>query len=114
MANKAKGITMSIVSIGDEFFVNNFRLVGVPGFVAKNEMEARNKIGELIKERKCKIVVISESMAIKLKKDREKWREGVYPIFAIVPGLEGPKGERLNELYFLVSQAVGVKLKLER
>ena len=105
---------MSIVSIGDEFFVNNFRLVGVPGFVAKNEIEARNKIEELIKERKCKIVVIPESMAIKLKKDREKWREGVYPIFAIVPGLEGPKGERLHELYFLVSQAVGVKLKLER
>jgi vacuolar-type H+-ATPase subunit F/Vma7 len=104
---------MSIIALGDEFFVTNFRLAGVPGLVVTNEVEARNKIEELIKEGKCKIVVISESMAIKLKKDREKWRERVYPIFAIVPGLEGPKGERLHELYFLVSQAVGVKLKLE-
>ncbi|MEM3383024.1 MAG: V-type ATP synthase subunit F [Nitrososphaerales archaeon] len=104
---------MNIVALGDDFFITNFRLAGVPGFVVNNEEEARNKIEEIIKEGKCKIVVISESMAIKLKKDREKWRERVYPIFAIVPGLEGPKGERLHELYFLVSQAVGVKLKLE-
>ena len=105
---------MSILAIGDEFFITNFRLVGVPGAMVKNEIEARDKIEEIIKERKCKIVVISESLAIKLKKDRERWRENVYPIFAIVPGIEGPKGERLNELYSLVSQAVGVKLKLER
>jgi vacuolar-type H+-ATPase subunit F/Vma7 len=104
---------MSIVVLGDEFFVTNFRLAGISGHVVKNEEEARDKIEDLIKEEKCKIVVISESMAIKLKKDREKWRGKVYPIFAIVPGLEGPKGERLHELYFLVSQAVGVKLKLE-
>jgi len=104
---------MSIMAVGDEFFITNFRLAGVPGVVVKDEAEAREKIEEIIKERKCKIVVISESMAIKLKKDREKWREKVYPVFAIVPGLEGPKGERLHELYFLVSQAVGVKLKLE-
>jgi vacuolar-type H+-ATPase subunit F/Vma7 len=104
---------MSVVVIGDEFFITGYRLAGVPGFVVRDESEARERIEEIMKEGKCKIVIISEGMAIKLRKDRERWRDKVYPIFAIIPGLEGPKGERLNELYSLVSQAVGVKLKLE-
>jgi vacuolar-type H+-ATPase subunit F/Vma7 len=104
---------MSIVAVGDEFLITGFRLAGVPGVVVNDEAEARERIDEIIKEKKCKVVMISEDMAIRLKSDREKWRKNVYPLFVIVPGLEGPRLERVRELYSLVSQAVGVKLKLE-
>ena len=104
---------MSVVALGDEFFVTGYMLAGARGVVAADEAAARKKIEELIETGECKVVIMSEELAIKLKDDRERWRKRAYPIFAILPGLEGARGKRLGELYSLVSLAVGAKLKLE-
>jgi vacuolar-type H+-ATPase subunit F/Vma7 len=104
---------MSLVALGDEFFVTGYMLAGAKGIVVTDVAEAKEKIEELIDAGACKVVIISEDLATKLKDDREAWRKRAYPVFAILPGLEGAKGGRLSELYSLVSLAVGAKLKLE-
>jgi len=103
---------VSVVALGDEFFVTGYMMAGARGMVVADEAAARKRIEELMETDECKVVIISEEMAIRLKDDRNRWRERAYPIFAILPGLEGARGERLRELYSLVSLAVGAKLKL--
>ena len=102
---------MSIVALGDEFFVTGYMMAGAKGVVVADEAAARRKIEELMETGACKVVIMSEELAIQLKEDREKWRKRAYPIFAIMPGLQGARGKRLSELYSLVSLAVGAKLK---
>jgi len=104
---------LSVVALGDEFFVTGYMLAGARGMVVADDDAARKKIEELMETDECKVIIISEELAIRLKDDRERWRKRAYPIFAIMPGLEGAKGKRLSELYSLVSLAVGAKLKLE-
>ena len=75
--------------------------------------EAEDVLELLVGEGKCKVVVVPEGLALELdhKRDELLRRGAVYPVFAVIPGMEGV-GERTNRLHRLVSQAVGAKLKL--
>jgi vacuolar-type H+-ATPase subunit F/Vma7 len=108
----ASNESVSIVALGDEFFVTGYMMAGAKGVVVRDDATAKKKIEELMENDSCKVVIMSEELAIRLKEDREKWRKRAYPVFAILPGLEGARGERLSELYSLVSLAVGAKLKM--
>ncbi len=105
---------MSIVAVGDKYLITGLRFAGIKGIEVREE-EAPQKIKELVEEKKYKIIIIPESYALKIKGLRnELLRKGEsYPIFAVVPGFEGSKKVRLNELYQLINEAVGVKLKFE-
>lgn len=104
---------MSIAAVGDKYFVTIFRLVGIKSFPVENSHEAERKIKEMIEKGNYKVILIPESLASKIKHIRmEVVRSGKpYPVFAIIPGFEGSSKERLNEIYQLINQAVGVKLK---
>lgn len=105
---------MSVVAIGDRYTITALRLAGVEGREVNSVDEAEAVIDQLVKDGKCKVLLVPEDLAIKLKRKRnELIRERrYYPVFAIIPGLGGAIGERTNEIYQLISQAIGVKLKL--
>ncbi|MGQ9780726.1 MAG: V-type ATP synthase subunit F [Nitrososphaeria archaeon] len=105
---------MSVVALGDQYFVTALRLAGVDQRKAHDIREAERIIDELLEVGECKVLIVPEELALKLKKKREDlFREQkIYPVFAIVPGFGGAVGERVKEIHQLISQAVGVKLKL--
>jgi len=98
--------------IGDKYLVSGFRLIGVDTIEVASDDLAAKKVEELVFEGKCKIIFVTEKVAVKLKTLREdliKTRR-FYPVFVIVPDFEGPLNERIKELHQLVNQAIGVKL----
>lgn len=105
---------MSVVAIGDNYFITTLRLAGVDRRKAHDVREAEQIIDELLKEGKCKVLIVPEDLALKLRRKREELlrKQQIYPVFAIVPGFGGAFGERVKEIHQFISQAVGVKLKL--
>ena len=107
-------VSMSVISVGDKCFITLFRLVGIRG-IETSEDQLEKIVKDLISKGEYKAIIISEKNAMKVKRIREELlRTGqIFPIFIIVPGPEGPLGERIKEIHSLITQAVGVKLKLE-
>jgi len=105
---------LSVVALGEPYFVTSLRAAGVDGRVVASAKEAEDAVEQLANEGKCKVVVVAEGLAVKLEKKRDELaRRGVYyPVFAVVPEMGKHPEERTRRLYELVSQAVGAKLKL--
>ena len=103
---------MDMVMIGDKYLAGGFRLIGINTIEVSNDDLAAKKVQELAFEGRFKIIFITEKVALKLRNLREdliKTRR-FYPVFVIIPDLEGALNERIRELRQLVNQAVGVKL----
>jgi vacuolar-type H+-ATPase subunit F/Vma7 len=110
-----EGLHMEMVMVGDKYLATAFRLAGVETLETNNDDSAAKKVEEIVSRGDYKIVIITERVALKVKALREsllKTRKP-YPMFLIVPDFEGPLNERTEELYRLVNQATGVKLKLK-
>lgn len=105
---------MSVVALGGPYFVTSLKSVGVDGRVVESAKQAEDEVELLISEGKCKVIIIPEGLALELdrKRDELSRRGAVYPLFAVVPEMEGKVQERTHRLYRLISQAVGAKLKL--
>lgn len=105
---------MSVVALGEPYFVTSLRAAGVEGRVVQSTKEAEDAVELLAKEGRCKVVVVSEGLAVKLERKRDDLarRGEYYPVFAVVPGLGVESEGRTHRLYQLVSQAVGAKLKI--
>jgi vacuolar-type H+-ATPase subunit F/Vma7 len=105
---------MEIVMIGDKYLVSGFRLIGIDTIEADDDASAMRKVEQLVSEGTRKVIIITERVAVKLKPLREDMlrTRRLYPIFVIVPDWEGGLNERTKELYQLVNQAIGTKLKL--
>ena len=105
---------MSVAVIADKYLATGFRLAGVDAFPVKDGEEAKKKLEEIIAEKKYKVVLIPERFAPSLREERMRLLESeeIYPVIALIPDLEGSTGERTQELYQLISQAVGARLKL--
>lgn len=105
---------METVIVGNKYLTSCFRLAGVDTIEAADEEEAARKTEDLILQGTYNMIFITEKVALRLKDLREdllKTRR-FYPIFVIIPDLEGPVNERIRELHQLVNQAIGVKLEL--
>lgn len=106
---------MSVVALGDPYFVTALRVAGVEGRIVLTAKEAEYIVDVLIRERKCKVIILSEKLAILIERKRNELAKlgNYYPVFVVVPGLDGTIEEgRTRRLYQLISQAVGAKLKL--
>lgn len=108
------GTEMSVVCLGGSYFVSSLRSAGVEGRIVGSAKAAEEALELLVEEGNCKVIIVPESLAQGLDRKRDELsRRGlVYPVFAVVPDVEGRAGERTERLYRLVSQAVGAKLKL--
>ena len=105
---------MEIVMVGDKYLASGFRLVGVETITVEDDEQAAKQVERLVSEGAYKIILITEKVAMKLKPLREDMlrTKRFYPVFVIVPDFGGTLNERQRELRQLVSQAIGVKLKL--
>ena len=102
------------MALGEPYFVTSLRAAGVEGRVVQTIKEAEDAVDQLAGEGKCKVVIVSEGLAVKLDRKRDELarRGEYYPVFAVVPGMGKESEGRTGRLYQLVSQAVGAKLKL--
>jgi len=105
---------LSVVALGEPYFVTALRAVGVEGRVVQGAKEAEDAVELLVSEGKCKVVVVSEGLAVKLERKRDELarRGEYYPVFAVIPAMGKEAEGRTRRLYQLVSQAVGARLKL--
>jgi vacuolar-type H+-ATPase subunit F/Vma7 len=106
---------MSVVSLGDAYFVTALRSVGIEGKTVRSAMEAEEAVEFLTKGGNCKAIVVTEKLAFMLERKRsELARRGLnYPVLIVVPEMEGGVSDRTRRLYKLVSEAVGAGLRLE-
>jgi vacuolar-type H+-ATPase subunit F/Vma7 len=102
--------------VGDEYLSVAFRLIGLEAYTVFDEIEAEKTINMLLDRDDLDLLVLPESLYIKLVGRHFKFRrEGKEkPILAVIPGLDGSVGKRTEDLYNLISQAVGVRLELGR
>ncbi|HUW48584.1 MAG TPA: V-type ATP synthase subunit F [Patescibacteria group bacterium] len=105
---------MDIVMIADKYLSSVFRLAGVEALEVEDEDSAVEKAEELVDEGNCKILLVTEKIAMQLGELREKLlrQKKFYPVFVIVPDFGGTLGERKKELTQLVNKSIGVKLKV--
>jgi len=104
------------VFFGDDYLSVAFRLIGIESYVVYDIIEAEKRIGEVIEREDVDLLILPEDLYIKLIGRHFKFRkEGRdKPVLLVIPGLEGSVGKRTEDLYNLISQAVGVRLELGR
>ena len=102
------------VFFGDDYLAVAFRLIGVESYTVYDLIEAEKRIGEAIEREDVDLLILPESLYIKLVGRHFRFRkEGRdKPVLIVIPGLEGSVGKRTEDLYNLISQAVGVRLEL--
>ena len=105
---------MSVNALGDSYFVTALRAVGAEASVVRSTKEAEDAVDILVAKGNCKVIVISYELAVALERKRNELARRAlhYPVFVIIPGIDGVIEKRTYRLYNLISQAVGAKLKL--
>jgi vacuolar-type H+-ATPase subunit F/Vma7 len=105
---------VEIVMVGGKYLSSGFRLAGIETIAVEDDDQAVRRVERLVSEGTYKIILMTEKVAMKLKSLREDMlrTKRFYPVFVIVPDFGGTLDERQRELRQLVSQAIGVKLKL--
>ncbi len=105
---------MDVAFIGRRELTYAFTLIGVSAYVIDDLSEAEDLFEELVKAN-ISVLILEEDVYKHLcELDVYKPSSLVKPILIVIPSLKGSEGYRLRELYGLISQAVGVKLELER
>jgi vacuolar-type H+-ATPase subunit F/Vma7 len=104
-----------VAIIADKYLAFGFRLAGVIAYPVQNAQEAAKTLEKIVAENKYDVIIITENLSVALKQQRQAIlaREKQRPVIAVIPGFNGPTGERLRELRTLVTQSVGAELKFE-
>ena len=105
-----------MVFVGDENLGLIYSLIGVESRPVRDVKEAIDVIEEVFKRGDVDVLVVEEKLYRKLKEMNYNLtlREDVKPVVMVVPSLDGTRGSRTGDIYSLISEAVGVTLKLER
>ncbi len=103
-----------IVFVGNKYVAMLMEAIGVEAVPTFDVIDAEKKVRKLVSDESVDVLVLTEDMYIELSARRIRFKkEGTNrPILVVVPTLEGAVGKRVEDLYNLVSQAVGVKLQL--
>ena len=101
---------MKYFVIGDEDTVLGFGLVGIKGFVVKNETEAECSFKEAIKDKDLGIIIITEKVAELIRPLVDAYLFTYnFPLIVEIPDRSG-KMEGKPGIRQLVNEAIGVKL----
>jgi len=109
---------MTIIFIGSQELAYAYALLGLETITTDNINNIKDLLRiyeEVIKREDVDVIVLEETLYRHLRENNiHKPGSLIKPILLVVPGLGGSEGYRLKELYDLISQAVGVRLELER
>jgi len=102
-----------VVFVGDKYIGMLMETIGVESIPIFDIIDAEKKVRSLISEEDLDILILTEKLYIELSTRNVRFKkEGTNrPILMVIPSLEGSFGKRVEDLYNLVSQAVGVKLQ---
>ncbi len=106
---------MKISVIADHTTVTGFRLAGVKDCheVQKPE-EAKEVLKALSKEEDMGMIILTETIADKLRDEIEAMTEGrVTPLVVEIPDSKGPMPGKEDNIRRLVKKAVGIEIKYE-
>jgi vacuolar-type H+-ATPase subunit F/Vma7 len=105
---------LNVAAIGDPTFTSGFELIGVKGFIADDEEQAKHVLRDIIDSENYAVIIIPERFLDASKETRSQiMKEGkIVPLFAFLPDYTGIKGKRVEELKKSISLAVGTELKL--
>ena len=104
-----------VAIIAEKHLATGFRLAGVEAFPVEQKEDARAILARLISEGKHDMIILTERLSKELHREKAKvisLGKG-RPVFAVIPGFEGPTGQRIKELHELISESVGAELKFE-
>ena len=103
-----------VVYIGDKYIGLLMETIGVEAVTVFDIIDAEKKVRSLVGDESVDILILTESIYTQLSSRNVKFKkEGTNrPILMVIPNLEGSIGKRVEDLFNLVSQAVGVKLQL--
>ena len=105
-----------IVFVGSEYLAIAFSIIGIETYSVFDVIDAEKMVSKIVERDDVDILMMTEDLYIELSKRYVKFKkEGKSkPLLMIIPPLSGPLGKRTEDLYNLISQAVGVKLELGR
>lgn len=105
-----------MVFIGDKYLASLMELIGVETHTVFTPIDAEKKVRSLVNQDDVDVLIVPENIYVELSARNVRFKkEGTNrPILMVIPPLSGATGKRVEDLYNLVSQAVGVKLQLGR
>ncbi len=105
-----------MVFVGDKYLATLLELIGVETYPVFTIIDAEKRVRELVADESVDVLIVPEDLYVELGSRHVKFKkEGTNrPVLVVMPPLTGSTGKRVEDLYNLVSQAVGVKLQLGR
>lgn len=95
-----------IAVMGDKDSVYGFSALGLSVFPVDNEDDAV-KILQKLANSDFGIIYITESLAKKISKETEKYKNKYKPAIILIPGITQNTGEGLSNVMLCVEKAVG-------
>lgn len=107
---------MGVAFVGNKHLCAGFGLIGIRTYPIEKMEEASKTVEKLIREGGIDMLIITEDIYMEVGTHKlSRWSEGkARPVIAVIPTIEGSVGKRLEDIYNLISQAVGVRLELGR
>jgi len=107
---------MSIVALGVDRSIEALKILGVKVYLLSKGIEEQEKAEAIDLILKSRVVIIEEEIYNVISNMLEQILSGVKrpPLLIVVPSLRNRKTTRIQELYELVSKAVGVELKWKK
>jgi V/A-type H+-transporting ATPase subunit F len=104
---------MKISVIGDFDTITGFRLAGVKdSYITEDPNEALRILKKLVREEDSGMIIISEKLADKIRKETSELLEGrIAPLLVEIPDKKGPMETKVDPIMKLIKKAVGIEIK---
>ncbi len=108
MSQQVRVASSPIAVTDDEVLALGFEMIGIPARVIKG----RRNLLRFFRDHEAElphVVFMNERVADEIADYRHNLlrRKKIYPVFAIVPDMEGARGTRLKELASLLAKVLG-------
>lgn len=95
-----------IAAMGDRDSIYGFAFLGLEIF-PEDRMESPAKTLHTLAEQKYAAIYMTESLAIRLQEDIEKYKDQPLPVIIPIPGISGNRGIGMAAIDRAVEKAVG-------
>ncbi len=95
-----------IAVLGDYDSIYGFATLGLETFPCTEPEQAAKKLHKLTTGEYA-VIYITESLAVELEQEIEKFKERLLPSIILIPGISGNTGQGIESVKKSVEQAVG-------
>ena len=98
-----------IAVMGDKDSVLGFKALGLSTFPVDSAEEARSTLHRIAKEDYA-VVYVTETLAVELEQDINRYKDELTPAIILIPGKEGSLGIGAANIKKAVERAVGADI----